>query len=85
MIHPTALVDPEAQLAENVEVGPFSIIEAGVTVGEGSVIGPHVVIRRNTSIGSGNRKRSVTRMSEVDMLVNCDQSMPSWLCMAPLG
>lgn len=55
MIHQTALVHPEAQLADDVEVGPWSIIEAGVSIGQGSSIGPHVVIRRNTTIGSGNR------------------------------
>ena len=32
MIHPTALVDPDAQLAEDVEVGPYTIIGAGVTL-----------------------------------------------------
>jgi UDP-N-acetylglucosamine acyltransferase len=37
MIHPTALVDPDAQLAEDVEVGPYSIIGAGVTIDSGSV------------------------------------------------
>jgi len=55
MIHPTALVDPDAQLAEDVEVGPYSIIGAGVTIDSGSVIGPHVVIRGKTSIGRDNR------------------------------
>jgi UDP-N-acetylglucosamine acyltransferase len=55
MIHRTALVDPEAQLADTVEVGPFSVIEAGVSIDEGTVIGPHVVIRSGTSIGKRNR------------------------------
>lgn len=55
MIHPSALVDVDAQLADDVEVGPFSVIEAGVSIGKGTVIGPHVVIRRNTTIGRDNR------------------------------
>ena len=55
MIHPTALVDPDAQLAEDVEVGPFTIIGAGVTIDSGCVIGSHVVIRGETSIGRDNR------------------------------
>lgn len=54
-IHPTALIDPKAQLAPDVEVGPYSIIGADVCVGAGSVIGPHVVIRGITSIGERNR------------------------------
>ena len=55
MIHPTALIDPAAELAEDVRVGPYSVIEANVTIGAGSDIGPHVVIKGTTRIGSQNR------------------------------
>jgi UDP-N-acetylglucosamine acyltransferase len=51
MIHPTALVDPKAELGEGVEIGPFAVIEQGVTLGEGTKIGPHVIIREGTQIG----------------------------------
>ncbi len=51
MIHPTAIVDPKAEIAEGVEIGPYSIIERDVTVGEGTKIAPHVVIREGTRIG----------------------------------
>jgi UDP-N-acetylglucosamine acyltransferase len=52
MIHPTAIVDPAAQLGDGVTVGPYSIIEGRVTVGSDTHIGPHVVIRDFTTIGS---------------------------------
>lgn len=52
-IHPTAIVDPEAELGADVEVGPFSIIEGGVTIGDGTRIGPHCVIKRGVTLGSG--------------------------------
>lgn len=55
MIHPTAIVENGAQLAEDVQVGPYSVIGSDVTIAEGSVIGPHVVIKGETSIGAGNR------------------------------
>lgn len=55
MIHPTAIVDPSAKLAANVEIGPYSIIGAGVEIGEGCVIGPHVVVNGPTVIGKNNR------------------------------
>lgn len=55
MIHPTALVDPTARLAEGVEVGPYSIIGAGVEIGADTWVGPHVVIQGPTVIGRGNR------------------------------
>lgn len=55
MIHPTALVDPSARLADDVEVGPYSIIGADVEIGAGTWVGPHVVIQGPTVIGRNNR------------------------------
>jgi UDP-N-acetylglucosamine acyltransferase len=51
MIHPTAVIDPEAEIEEGVEIGPYSVIEKGVFIGRGSKIGPYVVIREGTQIG----------------------------------
>lgn len=55
MIHPSAIVDPEARLADGVSVGAFSIIGAGVEVGEGTRIDSHVVLEGPTHIGCDNR------------------------------
>lgn len=55
MIHSTAIVDPGARLAENVEVGPYSVIGADVEIGPGSRIGPHVVIKGPTVLGARTR------------------------------
>ncbi|MBN8728506.1 MAG: acyl-ACP--UDP-N-acetylglucosamine O-acyltransferase [Xanthomonadales bacterium] len=55
MIHPTAIVDPRAKLAEGVAVGAYSIIGAGVEIGARSEIGAHVVIEGRTRIGCDNR------------------------------
>lgn len=54
-IHTTAIVDPRAELADDVEVGPYSIIGPDVTIGAGTWIGPHVVISGPTVIGQRNR------------------------------
>ena len=51
MIHATAIVDPAAELAEDVEVGPFSIIGPEVKIGAGSVIKGHVSIKGPTQLG----------------------------------
>lgn len=51
-IHPTALIDPSAELGAGVSVGPYSIIGPNVVVGDGTVIGPHVLIERDTVLGS---------------------------------
>lgn len=55
MIHSTAIVDPGACLAEDVEVGPYSVIGADVEIGPGSRIGPHVVIKGPTVLGARTR------------------------------
>jgi UDP-N-acetylglucosamine acyltransferase len=55
MIHPTAVIDKQAQIDKNVEIGPYSIIGKNVIIGENTVIGPHVVIDPNVTIGSGCR------------------------------
>jgi UDP-N-acetylglucosamine acyltransferase len=54
-IHPTALVEPGAQLADDVEIGPYSIVGAAVRIGAGSRVGPHAVIVGRTTLGARNR------------------------------
>jgi UDP-N-acetylglucosamine acyltransferase len=53
-IHPTAIVDPGAELDSSVNVGPYVIIEKGVKIGQETTIKPHTVITGPTTIGSGN-------------------------------
>lgn len=55
MIHPTAIVSPQAQLAADVTVGPYSVIGPKVSIGAGCHIGPHVVIQGPATIGTHNR------------------------------
>ncbi len=54
-IHATAIVDPQAELADSVTVGPYTVIGPQVRVGEGTVIGAHCVIEGRTTIGRDNR------------------------------
>lgn len=54
-IHETAIVHPDAKLAEDVEVQPYSIIGAHVSIGAGTIVGPHCVIEGNTQIGERNQ------------------------------
>ncbi len=55
MIHPQAIIDPSAVLAEGVSVGAFSVIGAGVEIGTGTRVASHVVIDGPTRIGSDNK------------------------------
>src|SRR4029077_8448756 len=53
-IHPTAIVDPNAKLSGNVEIGPFSIIGSHVTIGDNTIVQSHVVVEGDVAIGRGN-------------------------------
>jgi UDP-N-acetylglucosamine acyltransferase len=55
VIDPHAIVSPQAELAADVTVGPFSVIGPQVRIGPGTVVGPHVVINGPTTIGADNR------------------------------
>ncbi|MCW5664304.1 MAG: acyl-ACP--UDP-N-acetylglucosamine O-acyltransferase [Piscinibacter sp.] len=54
-IHPSAVVDPAAELGENVTIGPYAVVNAGVRIGEGTSIGAHAVVDGRTTIGRDNR------------------------------
>lgn len=54
-IHPSAIVHPGARLADDVTVGPYSVIGPHVEAGEGTWIGSHVVIDGHTRLGRRNR------------------------------
>lgn len=64
MIHPTALIDPKAELAEDVEVGAFTIIDAKVRIDAGTKIGPHAVLTGRTTIGKNNHIFQFTSIGE---------------------
>ncbi|WP_018953127.1 acyl-ACP--UDP-N-acetylglucosamine O-acyltransferase [Thioalkalivibrio sulfidiphilus] len=51
MIDPRAVIEPGAQIAEDVHIGPFTTIGADVRIGRGTRIGPHVVISGHTTLG----------------------------------
>ena len=55
LIHPHAIIDPSAKLADDVQVGPWSIIGPDVEIGEGTVVGPHVIIKGPSKIARHNR------------------------------
>ena len=54
MIHPTAIIGKKVQLAQDVEVGPYSVLEGEITIGAKTKIGPHCVLTGWTEIGESN-------------------------------
>ena len=65
MRHPTAIIHPDAKLADDVQVGPYSIIGEHVEIGAGTTIGPHVVITGHTRIGKNNRIFQFCSLGEI--------------------
>lgn len=55
LIHPTAIVSPGAELADDVKVGAFSIIGPKVSIGKGTTVGSHVIVEGNTRVGENNQ------------------------------
>ena len=58
-IHPSAVVDPSAELGEGVSVGPLTVVAAGAKIGARSVIGPHCYIGADAVIGADAQLREM--------------------------
>ena len=54
-VHPTALVEPQAELGDDVEIAAYAVVGAHVCIDEGTRIGPHTVLEGHTTIGRDNR------------------------------
>jgi len=65
MIHPTAIIEPGAKIAGDVEIGAYSIIGPHVEIGSGTKIGAHVVIKGHTRIGRNNRIYQFVSLGEI--------------------
>src|SRR6185503_19187759 len=65
LIHPTALVDAGARIADDVSIGAFSIVGADVAIGPGTRIGPHAVVTGRTTIGARNRIFQFASVGEI--------------------
>lgn len=55
MIHPSAIVAPDARFGVGIRIGPYAVIEEDVVLGDGCVIAAHAVIKRHTRMGAHNR------------------------------
>jgi len=64
-IHPTALVDAGAKIADDVAIGPYSIVGPDVAIGAGTRIGPHAVVTGRTTIGARNRIFQFASVGEI--------------------
>jgi UDP-N-acetylglucosamine acyltransferase len=52
MIHPTAIIEPGAQLGTDVQIGPYAIVAPTARLGDGCRVGPHAVVMDHTTLGA---------------------------------
>ncbi len=78
-IHPTAIVDSGAKLAEDVEVGAYCVVESDVTIGAGTVLKAHAVIRRYTTLGQDNYVDSFSVLGGEPQDLSFDRNARSFL------
>lgn len=64
MIHPSAIIHPNAKIAADVQIGPWTIIDENVEIDEGCVIASHVIIKGPTKIGKHNRIYQFSTLGE---------------------
>jgi UDP-N-acetylglucosamine acyltransferase len=55
IVHPTAVVSPDAELGEGVEIGAYAVVGPGVVIGDRTTIGAHAHVEGPAVLGSGNR------------------------------
>lgn len=65
-IHPSAIIHSSAEIAKNVQIGPFSVIDEHVQIDEGTIVGPHVVINGHTKIGKNNHFYQFSSIGEAN-------------------
>ncbi len=77
-IHPTAIVDESAIIAENVEIGPYAFIGPNVTIGEGSRIKHHASVIANTILGKNSLIYQYASVGEMSQDFS-DDGKDTWL------
>jgi len=78
-IHPTAIVDPGAELAEDVEIGPFCIVHRDTRLERGGVLDSHVVIYPYATLGEGTRVYATAVLGGDPQSLPLDPEMRSYV------
>lgn len=78
-IHPTAYISEQAELADDVSIGAFAVIEAHTKIGSGCVIGPHAVVHSYTHLGVGNVLHAHAVLGGLPQDINFAPDTVTWL------
>lgn len=79
LIHPTAYIEPTAQLGSNVSVGPFAVIEDGAVIGDNCQIGAHAVVHGHVRMGEANILHPHAVLGGLPQDVGFKPETESWL------
>ncbi len=79
LLHPTAVIDPEARISPTARVGPFSIIEKNVTIGDGTEIGARCRLYAGTTIGARCRIGDFAVIGAPPQSISFDLSVPTFV------
>lgn len=77
MIHPTAIVSPEARLGAGVSIGPYAIVDAGAELGDGCVVHAHAVVRGGSVLGARVQVHPGAVVGGPPQMVKWDDATPS--------
>ncbi|MGJ8673155.1 acyl-ACP--UDP-N-acetylglucosamine O-acyltransferase [Rubritalea sp.] len=77
MIHPTAIIHPDAEIGSNVSIGAFSIIDADVSIGDNCTIDPHVWLTGLTTLDENNFVGFGSHIGGTPQDVSFDKSIKS--------
>jgi UDP-N-acetylglucosamine acyltransferase len=83
MIHPTAIVAPEAKLGADVSIGAYAIVEAGAVLGDGCVLHSHAIVRGGTELGSRCSVHSFAVIGDTPQDLKFDPATPSGVRVGP--
>lgn len=64
LIHPTAIIHPQAEIGDNVTIGPYAIVEEGCRIGDGTRIDAAAQIKRYTTLGKDNHVHSMANVGD---------------------
>jgi len=78
MIHSTAIVSPDAELGEGVEVGPYAIVEGDVEIGDSSTVDAHAIVKKGSRIGKNVTIGNYVVIGGLPQDLSFDPSTPTY-------
>jgi UDP-N-acetylglucosamine acyltransferase len=79
MIHPTAILEPGAQLGTGIQIGPYAYVAATARLGDGCILAPHAVVREHTTLGARCKVHSGAVLGDLPQDLSFKNDAPSYV------